>query len=420
MKILASAMRAVTLASATRLSTLALLLRAASAAEDACTTIIVGHLASADGSTMTSHTNDCLNCDFRIGHVAARAHAAGAGRRLMRNRSPYPRLLWSDEELAGDGGGALSPTYAASNTPAAGAFFPWRPDEGAFASIGRMPQVAHTYAYLDGHYGIMNEHQLAIGESTCGGALIARPVSEGGEALVDVQEMTRVALERCRTAVCAVAAMGAMAESLGYYGAEDTPDEAGEALTVVDPTDAWVFHVSADDTGRGAVWAARRVPPTHVTAVANQFTIGALDEGCAGRVDAAATFAAMGPDGAADLDAHAAALLPPDCACAASANVYEVAARAGLWRGDAHAPFHFTKAYGMSRGFRSPYATRRVWRVFSLAAPSLALPAETDVWGSDYPFSVAPDGPVDVRDVLGWLRDHYEGAPRAERPRGRG
>ena len=112
-------MRAVTLASATRLSTLALLLRAASAAEDACTTIIVGHLASADGSTMTSHTNDCLNCDFRIGHVAARAHAAGAARRLMRNRSPYPRLLWSDEELAGDGGGALSPTYAASNTPAA-------------------------------------------------------------------------------------------------------------------------------------------------------------------------------------------------------------------------------------------------------------------------------------------------------------
>ena len=394
-----------------RISTLALLLRAASAAEDACTTIIVGHLASADGSTMTSHTNDCLNCDFRIGHVAARAHAHGASRRLMRNRSPYPRLLWSDEELAGDGGGALSPASAASNTPAAGAFFPWRPDEGAFASIGRMPQVAHTYAYLDGHYGIMNEHQLAIGESTCGGALIARPASEGGEALVDVQEMTRVALERCRTAVCAVAAMGAMAESLGYYGAEDTPDEAGEALTVVDPTDAWVFHVSATAAARVAAGAA----PTH--AGREQFTIGALDEGCAGRVDAARR-RGDGPDGAADLDAHAAALLPPDCACAASANVYEVAARAGLWR--PARPFHFTKAYGMSRGFRSPYATRRVWRVFSLAAPSLALPAETDVWGSDYPFSVAPDGPVDVRDVLGWLRDHYEGAPRAERPRGRG
>ena len=87
--------------------------------------------------------------------------------------------------------------------------------------------------------------------------------------------MARVALERCRTAVCAVAAMGAMAEALGYYGAEDTPDERA-ALTVVDPTGR--SSTCADDTGRGAVWAARRVPPTHVTAVANQFTIGALDE----------------------------------------------------------------------------------------------------------------------------------------------
>ena len=26
----------------------------------------------------------------------------------MRNRSPYPRLLWSDEELAGDGAETLS------------------------------------------------------------------------------------------------------------------------------------------------------------------------------------------------------------------------------------------------------------------------------------------------------------------------
>ena len=89
-------------------------------------------------------------------------------------------------------------------------------------------------------------------------------------------------------------------------------------------------------------------------------------------------------------------------------------ARARLWHpadGDGHL---FTKAYGMSRGFRSPYATRRVWRVFSLAAPSLALPAETDVFATDYPFSV--DGPVDVRDVLDV--HHYEGC--APRRRGRG
>ena len=66
------------------------------------------------------------------------------------------------------------------------------------------------------------------------------------------------------------------------------------------------------------------------------------------------------------------------------------------------------KAYGLSRGHLSPYAARRVWRVLDTAAPSLGLPAETDVWMDDYPFSVEAETPLTVR-----LR-------RARRPNGDG
>jgi dipeptidase len=49
--------------------------------------------------------------------------------------------------------------------------------------------------------------------------------------------------------------------------------QGGEALQVVDPNEAWVFHILADDTGTGAVWAAQKVPAGHIAAVANQFII---------------------------------------------------------------------------------------------------------------------------------------------------
>ena len=63
----------------------------------------------------------------------------------------------------------------------------------------------------------------------------------------------------------------------------------------------------------------------------------------------------------------------------------------------------------MNRGHLSTYVNRRVWRVFDLAAPSLKLPAETDVWARDYPFSVPVDDKLTVKDIAAMQRDYYEG-----------
>jgi dipeptidase len=116
----------------------------------------------------------------------------------------------------------------------------------------------------------MNEHQLAMGESTCAARFWAAPPSAGGNARMEVREMSKIALERCKTARCAISLMGELGEKYGMYaadwsGGDASLGEAGEALTVIDTEEAWVFHVLSDDKGTGAVWAAQRVPDNHVS-----------------------------------------------------------------------------------------------------------------------------------------------------------
>jgi dipeptidase len=117
--------------------------------------------------------------------------------------------------------------------------------------IGYIPQVAHTFALLEGLYGIMNEFQVAIGESTCASKLWAAPIGTGkGKALLEVAELSQIALERGQSAREAIQIMGDLAVRYGFYSAEYDPKtpggiavpmgEGGEALTVVDPDEAWV------------------------------------------------------------------------------------------------------------------------------------------------------------------------------------
>ena len=57
---------------------------------------------------------------------------------------------------------------------------------------GYIPQVKHTFALLEGGYAIMNEHQVAIGESTCAARFWGTPVTDGGLAKIEVAEMSKV------------------------------------------------------------------------------------------------------------------------------------------------------------------------------------------------------------------------------------
>lgn len=92
-----------------------------------------------------------------------------------------------------------------------------------------------------------------------------------------------------------------------------------------------------------------------------------------------------------------------------SANLWDVATRNGFWSA-ADGLLDFLVTYAPKRA-HSAYATRRVWRVLSVVAPSLQLPAETDAYASDYPFSVRAERLLSPQDLMDLQRDHYENTP---------
>ncbi|MHB8902243.1 MAG: dipeptidase [Thermoguttaceae bacterium] len=307
----------------------ALIAGAAPPAARSCTSIMVGKAASTDGSVMTSHTCDSHRNGSTILVIPPRDHKPGATQLLTRRKD--------------DDSGPME-RYGREPT-------------------GRIPEVAHTYGYLAPAYAAMNQWQLAIGESTFEGR--EELVSKKG--LVDCDTLTRLMLERAKTAREAVRLGGALIEKYGWC-------DVGEALTVADTREVWVMEiVGVGEDQVGAVWAAQRVPDDHVSVVANAARIGQLD------------------------------LDDPDFFMA-SKNVQSFAAEKGYWDPKGGRPFCFYEAYNPTG--RTEFAsTRREWRVLDLLAPSLQLPPN----GNVFPFSVKPEQPVGPEKVMELFRDTFEG-----------
>jgi len=196
---------------------------------EGCTSITVGRLASADGSVITSHTDDSHRTRSWMDIQPAKTHENGAAVKMYKRE--------------------------ADNTQAMPAY--------GHREIGEIPQVSETYGYINTAYPCMNTQQLAIGESTFGG----REELQSDEGLIDCQRLCKLMLERCETAREAIM----MADELTMkYGWND----AGECLTIADPKEVWHFEIVGPGKGKtGAVWVAQRVPDDHISVNANASTI---------------------------------------------------------------------------------------------------------------------------------------------------
>ena len=153
-----------------------------------CTSIMVGCKATTDGSVITSHT-----CDSKY-------------------------RTWVTMEPAADHKpGTMHKVYKGTmhtETP--------KSMEG-MTLAGEIPEAPHTYAYMNTAYPCLNEKQLAIGESTFSGPDTL--VNPNGMFLIE--ELERIALQRCDNARDAIRTIGAMIAQYGY-------GDGGECITIAD------------------------------------------------------------------------------------------------------------------------------------------------------------------------------------------
>ncbi|MCK4889950.1 MAG: C69 family dipeptidase, partial [Candidatus Aminicenantes bacterium] len=101
---------------------------------DSCTSIMVGKLATVDGSVITSHTCDA---NYRTWFDIV------------------PAKKFKKKEKTKIYKGRMHTGYASDST--------------GIEILGEIPQVENTYQFIDTAYPAMNEYQLGMGESTFGG-----------------------------------------------------------------------------------------------------------------------------------------------------------------------------------------------------------------------------------------------------------
>jgi dipeptidase len=232
---------------------------------------------------------------------------------------------------------------------------------------GRIPQVPHTYAVV----GLMNEHQLAISETTFSG----REELFNPEGVLHYWDLMQLALQRARTAREAIRVIADLVAEHGYRS-------PGESISIADTKEAWILEIIGPGKGgAGAHWVAVRVPDGAIACHANKARIG--------------TFPLDDPEN-----------------CLYSKDVISFAIQRGYYDPASGEPFRYCEAYCPATPRNRRYADTRVWSLFRRAAPSLNVSPDyhRSVEGSEpYPLWIKPDRKLSVADVFALMRDHYEG-----------
>ena len=261
--------------------------------------------------------------------------------------------------------------------------------------MGTIPEVPHTYSVVQ----FMNEHQVAIGETTFGG--IDSLASQPG-AILDYGSLMRIGLQRSKSAREMIRVMTELVDEFGYA-------TGGESFSISDKNEAWIMElIGKGKYEKGAVWVARLIPDGYVCGHANQARI--------------TTFPFQKNNNWNDSKQtvyH-------------SADVISFARKLGYYKGDDQS-FSFSDVYNPLKFGGARFCDARVWSFFRNVSQEIRdnmdytayvtgkfahgskladqSPNPNGYVSNRLPLWVKPDSPIALKDMMARMRDHYEDTP---------
>jgi dipeptidase len=254
-----------------------------------------------------------------------------------------------------------------------------------FKHMGKISQVAHTYSVV----GNMNEHQLAIGETTYGGVEGLVDTS----AIVDYGSLIYITLQRAKNAREAIKVMSGLVSEYGYAS-------EGESFSIADPNEAWIFEIIGKGPGnKGAVWVARRIPDGYVSGHANQARIQTFPLATGKKKSISIT--------SKDLSR----IFDPIVECVYASDVIEFARTKKLFNGTDQ-EFSFSDTFNPISFSGARMCEIRVWSFFKSVNSDMDQYTNY-VSGHDLsrrmPLWIKPDRKLSNYDMMNFMRDHLEG-----------
>lgn len=317
----------------------------------ACTNYLVTKGASVDGSTMISYAADS---HIRYGELYWR-----------------PAADWPE--------GTMVTLY----------------DRGTAKPLGQIPQAKHTYQVT----GFMNEHQVAIGETTFGG----RHELEDSTGIVDYGSLMFLALQRSKTAREAIQVIAEIVEKYGYAS-------SGESFSIGDPNEVWIMEIigkgskmitdkktkQSVNANKGAVWVAVRIPDGYISAHANQARVNFF----------------KAEDKKTSISSKNFKLINnPDIDYIYASDMISFAREKGWFTGKDE-EFSFSDVYAPLTFDNVRFCEIRVWSAFKEVNKDMIKYydyAKGDISQERMPLYIKPDRKLTPQDLMSFKRDYLQG-----------